>query len=199
MAPAPTRPESEAIIAALLAAIVELGPDASVNALARRAGVGVASLYRYFPTKDAILAELSRRVRVAALARVRLRLASCETPRQAVEACCEILLRPHGLSPAIRRALNLRVPASWSHDNEREVTAAVVAEVSAWLMVHTSVPRAELAPRVAAAFAIGRGLVVLAITQPELAPTEEDLARIMERSMLACLQLGPAEAAEAHG
>ena len=56
-APAPSRPESTAIVDALVAAALELGPDASVNAIAERAGVGVASLYRYFPSKASILAK----------------------------------------------------------------------------------------------------------------------------------------------
>jgi AcrR family transcriptional regulator len=31
------------------------GPDASLNEVARRAGVGVATLYRHFPTRDALV------------------------------------------------------------------------------------------------------------------------------------------------
>ncbi len=32
------------------------GPDASLNEVARRAGVGVATLYRHFPTRDSLVA-----------------------------------------------------------------------------------------------------------------------------------------------
>ena len=78
-APAPSRPESTAIVDALVAAALELGPDASVNAIAERAGVGVASLYRYFPSKASILAELARRAQHDALTRIQEVLAANPT------------------------------------------------------------------------------------------------------------------------
>jgi AcrR family transcriptional regulator len=36
--------------------LAELGPEASLNQIARRAGVGPGTLYRHFPTRDALLA-----------------------------------------------------------------------------------------------------------------------------------------------
>src|SRR5688500_3966640 len=36
----------------------ELGPGAVMEEIARRAGVGVGTLYRHFPTKDALIGEL---------------------------------------------------------------------------------------------------------------------------------------------
>ncbi|WP_052441106.1 TetR/AcrR family transcriptional regulator [Streptacidiphilus anmyonensis] len=40
-------------------AFAEQGPDAGVEEIARRAGVGMGTLYRRFPTKDALINELS--------------------------------------------------------------------------------------------------------------------------------------------
>ncbi|MEY9875359.1 AcrR family transcriptional regulator [Streptacidiphilus sp. MAP12-33] len=40
-------------------AFAEHGPDAGVEEIARRAGVGMGTLYRRFPTKDALINELS--------------------------------------------------------------------------------------------------------------------------------------------
>jgi AcrR family transcriptional regulator len=39
----------------LLSALLELGPDASLEAVARRAGVGIGTLYRHFPTREALI------------------------------------------------------------------------------------------------------------------------------------------------
>ena len=43
------------ILVAARAALAELGIDASVEEIASRAGVGVGTLYRRFPTKDALI------------------------------------------------------------------------------------------------------------------------------------------------
>jgi AcrR family transcriptional regulator len=43
------------ILAATRAAFQERGIEASVNEIARRAGVGMGTLYRHFPTKDALI------------------------------------------------------------------------------------------------------------------------------------------------
>lgn len=42
------------------AAITEQGADASLRDIARRAGVGLATLYRHFPTREALLEALLR-------------------------------------------------------------------------------------------------------------------------------------------
>jgi AcrR family transcriptional regulator len=53
------------ILAATRAAFQERGLDVGVDEIARRAGVGMGTLYRHFPTKDAlVLAFLARREEV---------------------------------------------------------------------------------------------------------------------------------------
>ena len=37
------------------------GPEASLEAVARRAGVGIGTLYRHFPTRDALFEAVYRR------------------------------------------------------------------------------------------------------------------------------------------
>ena len=52
------RRNRDAILAAALVALTE-SPDASLNAIAKRAGVANATLYRHFPTReDLVLADL---------------------------------------------------------------------------------------------------------------------------------------------
>ncbi|MFC5827227.1 TetR/AcrR family transcriptional regulator [Nonomuraea insulae] len=45
----------DALVAAARDAFAELGADASMDEIARRAGVGNATLYRNFPTRDALV------------------------------------------------------------------------------------------------------------------------------------------------
>ena len=43
------------------AAFAEVGADVSLDEIARRAGVGIGTLYRHFPTRDAIVEAVYRR------------------------------------------------------------------------------------------------------------------------------------------
>jgi AcrR family transcriptional regulator len=56
---ADARRNREKVVAAAAAAFAETGLDAQVEEIARRAGVGVGTLYRHFPTKDALVAALA--------------------------------------------------------------------------------------------------------------------------------------------
>src|SRR5581483_10532344 len=60
--PSPARPlRSDArhnyarLLSAAAAAFAEHGPDAPLDEIARRAGVGIGTLYRHFPTRQALL------------------------------------------------------------------------------------------------------------------------------------------------
>ncbi|MFC2968522.1 TetR/AcrR family transcriptional regulator [Acidimangrovimonas pyrenivorans] len=67
----------------LLAAAAEIfrdgGPEASLDAVARRAGVGIGTLYRHFPTRDALFEAVYRRD-VDQLADLAEELAAAEDP-----------------------------------------------------------------------------------------------------------------------
>jgi AcrR family transcriptional regulator len=57
---ADARRNRENILAAAAAAFGETGLDTQVEDIARRAGVGVGTLYRHFPTKEALVGALAR-------------------------------------------------------------------------------------------------------------------------------------------
>lgn len=50
----------EQLLAAAKAAFTEAGAEAPLEEIARRAGVGIGTLYRHFPTRDALLAAVYR-------------------------------------------------------------------------------------------------------------------------------------------
>jgi len=56
---ADARRNREKVLAAAGAAFCECGFDAQVEDIARRAGVGVGTVYRHFPTKDALVDALA--------------------------------------------------------------------------------------------------------------------------------------------
>jgi AcrR family transcriptional regulator len=71
---ADARRNRERILEAARAEFAESGADAQIDDVAHRAGVGVGTVYRHFPTKDALLTELVRQnfVRIADEARASL-------------------------------------------------------------------------------------------------------------------------------
>jgi AcrR family transcriptional regulator len=65
------------------AAFAELGVDVSLDEIARRAGVGIGTLYRHFPTRDAIVEAVYRR-EVEQLAGAATRLLGSLPPGEAL-------------------------------------------------------------------------------------------------------------------
>jgi AcrR family transcriptional regulator len=57
---ADARRNRERILASARAVFAEYGADAQIDDVARQAGVGVGTVYRHFPTKEALLVELLR-------------------------------------------------------------------------------------------------------------------------------------------
>jgi AcrR family transcriptional regulator len=73
----------ELLVDAAKAAFADAGPDISLDEIARRAGVGIGTLYRHFPTRDAIVEAVYRR-EVAQLADAATRLLSALSPGAAL-------------------------------------------------------------------------------------------------------------------
>lgn len=184
--PAPTRSDSAEIVEAIVAAVIAIGdPNVSINTIAERAGVGIASVYRYFPNKSAIYAEISRRLQRDFLAGLRTKLADPSLSLEAaVEACCRMAVVVPGVTPALRQAVNTTFPLSWSHAHADAVFSSAISEMTQWLGTRLDpVPR-DLADRVFIAFASGRGLVMMSMLMPDRAPPHEVLIRHMVRATL---------------
>jgi AcrR family transcriptional regulator len=77
------RRNRERIVEAARAAFAEQGPDAQIDDIARRAEVGVGTVYRHFPTKDALVRELLRLKLTALRDRARRKLAESGDPGEA--------------------------------------------------------------------------------------------------------------------
>jgi AcrR family transcriptional regulator len=100
------RQNRDAILAAALAALTE-SPDASLNAIARQAGVGNATLYRHFPTREALVLATYQQ-EVETLVEAADTLLAQESPSDALRSWVERLAgyaaNKHGLGDALRKA-----------------------------------------------------------------------------------------------
>lgn len=184
--PRPSRRDSKEIVEAVVIAAMELGgQDPSVNTIAKRAGVGVASLYRYFPNKGAIYSEISKRLQEAFLRDIQAVLANTSlTLEEGVRACCEIAVKSPGVDPSLRQTLNKAYPPSWNAAAMGAVISRVVDEVCDWLDRLFGERSEALRHRVFVAVAAGRGLVMMSRLFPELSPSDDELVEHMFRTLM---------------
>ncbi len=189
--PAPRRSDSQQIVAAVVAAAIELGPDASLAMIAERAGVGVASLHRYFPTTAALFAEVSREMYRTLVRQVRAITGRADLPvAEATAEICRVVITEPRLSVAHRRRLSFDVPLEWSRDVAEEAYREILGEVVAYLSQRMAVPPPDLADRVYVAFAAVRGAVLVSLLFPDLGPPEDRLIAQVSRSVIQTLGIG---------
>ncbi len=83
------------------------GPQASLEAVARQAGVGIGTLYRHFPTREALFEAVYRR-EVEQLVDLAGKLASCAAPvaalRRWLHANVEFVATKKGMAAALALA-----------------------------------------------------------------------------------------------
>jgi AcrR family transcriptional regulator len=95
----------ERVLQAAKAVFSAGGPDASLEAVARRAGVGIGTLYRHFPTREALFEAVYRR-EVEQLAELAEQLTSEALPpvealRRWMRANVEFIATKKGMSAAL--------------------------------------------------------------------------------------------------
>jgi AcrR family transcriptional regulator len=81
---ADARQNYERLIEVAATSISELGPNVSLEEVARRAGVGIGTLYRHFPNRQALLEAVYRDQVTAHCGRARELLATTTSPAEAL-------------------------------------------------------------------------------------------------------------------
>ena len=100
----------EAILQAATYILTRRGWDAfTTNEVAQRAGVNIASLYQYFPNKEAIVAELQRR-HVQEMRRQWPAAAPSRSLEDNVRLVLEAVVREHRVNPALHRVFADELP-----------------------------------------------------------------------------------------
>lgn len=86
------------------AAFAERGPNASLEAIAQAAGVGIGTLYRHFPTREALIEAVYRNEADQLFAAAE-RLAETEPPLEALRAAMllfvDYMATKHGMAEAL--------------------------------------------------------------------------------------------------
>jgi AcrR family transcriptional regulator len=140
------RRNRDAILASALEALTE-SPEASLNAIAKRAGVANATLYRHFPTREELVLATYHH-EVAKLVDAADELLREQPPIDALRSWVEHLARyavtKHGLADALRKATSPRSDLS-STDTYDAIVAALDRLLGANIVAGTL--RAELDAR----------------------------------------------------
>jgi AcrR family transcriptional regulator len=94
------------LLEAAKSAFAEHGPDTSLEEIARQAGVGIGTLYRHFPTRDALLADVYRHA-LKQLADAAPALAAKEPPLEALRSWMRLFVdyvaTKKVIAPALQR------------------------------------------------------------------------------------------------
>ncbi|WP_432194330.1 TetR/AcrR family transcriptional regulator [Streptomyces sp. bgisy027] len=132
-------------MAAAREAVAEQGPDVSLDDIARRAGVGNATLYRHFPTRDSLLVEVYS-ADVGALRDAARELLETKNDGQALRAWLGLLVdylaSRQGLASA---SLSTVVESEDFVGNWHEPLEATLAELLADARAHDTA-RADVKP-----------------------------------------------------
>ena len=99
----------ERVLEAAKAVFADGGPDGSLEAVARRAGVGIGTLYRHFPTRQALFEAVYRREveqLVALSTQLGAELPPLEALRRWLHANVEFVATKKGMSTALAVAIH---------------------------------------------------------------------------------------------
>jgi AcrR family transcriptional regulator len=108
-----SRATVDAILTATAQVLVEEGYDkATTNAIARRAGVSIGSLYQYFPNKEALVTALCERHMHETMHLLMGEMEALQTAPlpEAIRRLIKVLLRIHAVEPELHRVLIEQVP-----------------------------------------------------------------------------------------
>lgn len=120
----------ERLLEAAKAGFAQTGPDVSLDEIARRAAVGIGTLYRHFPTREALVAEVYRR-EMQQLADAATRLLESLPPGDALQAWLRLSVDMIGTKKVIAQALG---PASGGTSDLAASSGARVTEAMVMLV-----------------------------------------------------------------
>ena len=129
----------EAVVIAAGELLIDSGLAFTTNDVAKRAGVSIGSLYQYFPNKEAVLAEATRRINDSLRVQMEVIAESEASPVEKLDAAIDLACSDRFGSLELRKALFMHVPRSWSYTAvvESETTvlavlARIADELIAW-------------------------------------------------------------------
>ena len=105
----------------------------TTNAVAEKAGVNIASLYQYFPNRDAILVELMRRHVEETRRRTKAVMQEGGSYERRVEHGIEVALATHAVDPELHRIFTTEAMRLGLVPFETDADSAIAEEGKRWV------------------------------------------------------------------
>lgn len=134
-----SRATVDALIEATARILVTEGFDtASTNKIARLAGVGIGSLYQYFPNKEALVGAVVDRHKEETMQVVRLALAKAagRPIAETLRVLVQVGIDAHRINPKLHRVLSEQIPRVGRLENVQAISRETFALVRAYLDAH---------------------------------------------------------------
>jgi AcrR family transcriptional regulator len=120
----------ERLLSAAVALFSEAGEDISLEAIAKRAGVGIGTLYRHFPTRDALL-EAAYRNEVCQLSEAADALLAAHAPDEALALWLDRFVSYASAKRGMGNALRAMVSCSDLFTDARAMNLAAISRLLA--------------------------------------------------------------------
>src|SRR4029077_8683411 len=117
---ADARRNRERILHSARAAFAESGADAQIDDVARHAGVGVGTVYRHFPTKQALVTELVRQTFRLFTERAREALGADEEPFALIEGLMRRIAETAAGDAGVQYALATSEGPAWTESQAEQ-------------------------------------------------------------------------------
>ena len=127
---ADARRNRERILESARAAFAESGDEVQIDDVAHHAGVGVGTVYRHFPTKQALVAELVRQTFRLFTERAREALEADEEPFTLIEGLMRRIAETAAGDAGVQYALAASEGPAWTESQaEQDELIAVIAQL----------------------------------------------------------------------
>lgn len=117
----------EAVVIAAGELLIDSGLAFTTNDVAKRAGVSIGSLYQYFPNKEAVLAEATRRINDSLREQMQEIVESGLPCVEKFDAAIDLACSDRFGDTELRKAIFMHVPRSWSYTAVVESETTVLA------------------------------------------------------------------------
>ena len=193
-----SRQTVDALLEATARVLIKEGYDkASTNKIAAVAGVGIGSLYQYFPSKEALVAAVIDRHMHEMFGVVRDALVKVATRPVEVAAreLVSVMIEAHRINPKLHRILVEQTPRTGKLENVEAVEREAYGLVRAYLEAHRD--ELDVADTGLAAFVCVTAVEALthaAVVRPSERLTDEQAARLVNdvtRLVVRYLQKSP--------